>query len=110
MHNCDIRLLDKDNFVQIVTYLITECDEFEGTLLDLASSDSSSSSKNTANFAQSSNTSIDWGKVINFGLDLLDIFMPDASSGSDIDLQRLKRDFDSKTEEGAKKILRQLMS
>lgn len=112
MHNCDVQLLDKDNFVQIVTSLITECDEFEGALLELGTRDSPSGSQKAANLAPSLGSSIDWGKVVEFGVEtLLNIFKPDAPSGSDLsDLQRLKRDFDSQTEEGAKKILRQLMS
>ncbi len=110
MHNCDMRFFDKDNFVQIVKHLITECDEFEGTLLELASCNSSNGSKDTANLSQSSNSGIDWGRVINFGIGLLNIFIPDVSSGSGINLQLLKRDFNSQTEEGAKKILNQLMS
>jgi hypothetical protein len=78
MHNCELRVLDRDYFREIAVMLITECDEFDGFIAQLGSGAETSSSPairpsapRETSISVPQRSSFDWGRVAQIGLETL---------------------------------------
>jgi hypothetical protein len=65
MHNIDARLLDQDCFAKIVGALVSQCDEFEGAILEMGGG------KSRLRGSDSEESKTDWGGIAIAGLNLL---------------------------------------
>lgn len=83
MHNCELRVLDRDYFGRVVTLLITECDEFDRFIAQLGSEASASPATLPSAPPQTSRpahqeSSVDWGRIAQAGLEtLVRVFVQD---------------------------------
>jgi|GEM_PF-495925 hypothetical protein len=77
MHNCELRVLDRDYFGRIANMLITECDEFDGFIAQLGSEASESPAIRPSAPPQTS-SSVDWERIAQVGLEtLVRVFVQD---------------------------------